>query len=427
MTETILIIDDNEDDHQLYSRALRNLDGFTLMTAFTAKEGLKITLDSRPSIIMLDYKLPDSNGLEFLEKLIQIRTIDIPVIMLTGEGNEPVAVEAMKMGASDYIVKDVAGGFIRLLPSIVKHVLASHADKIETRKLKDLHQTILHTVADGVIGIGIDGVILFANSSAERMLKCLPNGLIGRQISKLILPEGLPSSWSAHPLALLPEESGSMSRDIDIIQSDDGGSFPVNYTASRLDSFNADFMGSVIVFQDITERKKAEHKLLRSAHYDLLTGLSNRVMFREYLDKAFARADRSQRQLTVFFIDLDGFKEVNDTFGHHAGDQLLQIVATRLEDSVRSGDLVSRIGGDEFTIVVEDSQLNQLKNLAQKLLTSVEQPYTLLDAHTITVSASIGIASYPQVANDWESLVNKADKAMYEIKKSGKKGFGFAL
>jgi diguanylate cyclase (GGDEF)-like protein/PAS domain S-box-containing protein len=427
MTATILIIDDNEDDQQLYRRALKNLNGFTLFSAFTATEGLKNALTLNPSIILLDYKLPDMDGLEFLEKLIQVRTNEIPVIMLTGEGNEPVAVEAMKAGASDYIVKDVAGGFIRLLPSVIKHVLAAHADKIEMRRLKDLHQTILHTVADGVIGIGIDGVILFANTSAERMLKCLPNTLVGRQISKLILPEGLPSTWSAHPLALLPRESGSMSRDIDILQSDDGGSFPINYTASRLDSFNADFMGIVIVFQDITERKKAEHKLLRSAHYDLLTGLSNRVMFREYLDKAFARSDRSQRQLTVFFIDLDGFKEVNDTLGHHAGDQLLQMVAIRLEQCVRAGDLVSRIGGDEFTIIVEDSQINQLEILAQKLLDSVEQRYTLLDAHDITISASIGIASYPQVASDWESLIHKADKAMYEIKKRGKRGFGFAL
>jgi diguanylate cyclase (GGDEF)-like protein len=149
-------------------------------------------------------------------------------------------------------------------------------------------------------------------------------------------------------------------------------------------------------------------------------------MFREYLDKAFARADRSQRQLTVFFIDLDGFKEVNDTLGHHAGDHLLQLVAERLEECVRSGDLVSRIGGDEFTIVVEDSQLNQLEILAQKLLDSVEQPYLLLGAHDITISASIGIASYPQVAADLDSLIQQADKAMYGIKKSGKKGFGFA-
>ena len=103
------------------------------------------------------------------------------------------------------------------------------------------------------------------------------------------------------------------------------------------------------------------------------------------------------------------------------------MVAIRLEQCVRAGDLVSRIGGDEFTIIVEDSQINQLEILAQKLLDSVEQRYTLLDAHDITISASIGIASYPQVASDWESLIHKADKAMYEIKKRGKRGFGFAL
>ena len=421
MSNTILIVDDSEDDQRLYQRALRGHIEHTIKAALTAEAGLAISENITPALILLDYKLPDMDGLEFMKKLNP--SIDAPVIMLTGEGSEPVAVEAMKVGASDYIVKDTAGGFLRLLPSVINRVLRSHAEKIANRKLRILHQTILHTVADGVIGVNADGSVLFANHSAERMLLATPNALAGRHITQLLWIDGSQSDWTVHPLATTFNHKASLCRDSDCLRRENGELFPVSYTASPLDLEDTTFSGWVMVFQDITERKKAEHELNRIAHFDTLTGLANRAMFHEYLEKAISRAERAGRQLALFFIDLDGFKEVNDKHGHHAGDELLQIAAKRLEECVRSGDIVSRLGGDEFTLIVEDSRYDSLESQAKKILDAIEVPYTLLGSLEARVSASIGIAFYPQCGEDAYLLIESADKAMYEVKKSGKNGY----
>ena len=147
-------------------------------------------------------------------------------------------------------------------------------------------------------------------------------------------------------------------------------------------------------------------------------------MFIDSLEKALARASRGQRQLALFFLDLDGFKEINDTFGHIVGDQVLQMVAQRLVGCVRASDMVSRYGGDEFALIIEDSQVDH-NVLAQKILASIEKPYEIGDQRGF-LSASIGIALYPQGARDVQSLIEAADRAMYAIKQGGKHGYGFS-
>ncbi|MFA6014371.1 MAG: PAS domain S-box protein [Gallionellaceae bacterium] len=255
MTESILMIDDSEDDLRLYRRSLKDM-GYELETSSNADMGLATALAIKPCLILLDYKLPDMDGLEFIKRLNENSVIEIPVIMLTGEGSEPVAVEAMKMGVNDYVVKDTAGGFLRLLPSVIRRVLNSHAEKLATRKLKSLHQTILHTVADGVIGIDNDGVVLFANQSAERMLLSPPDGLIGHEVAQLLRPDGNQSDWSNHPLAIATKEITNLCRDSDFLRRENGELFPVSYTASHLDINDEHNNGWVLVFQDITARKK---------------------------------------------------------------------------------------------------------------------------------------------------------------------------
>lgn len=426
MTETILIIDDNEDDQHLYRRALKGFSGYDLKSALNAKVGLASALEINPALILLDYNLPDMDGLEFLKRLAKHPAIGAPVIMLTGEGNESIAVEAMKSGASDYIVKDTSGGFLRLLPSLITRTLVIHAEKISNRKLKALHQAILHNVADGIIGIDANGFVLFINPSAERMLFYPRSDLIGLSVTQLLWPDGKLSIWPNHPLETAPKEMLSFYRESDFLRRANGELFPISYTASRIDTEDTYSSGWVLVFQDITARKNAELKLIHDANYDVLTGLPNRVMFYDYLEKAIYRADRGKRQLALFFIDLDGFKEVNDVYGHYAGDQLLQLVANRLEESVRTGDFVSRQGGDEFILIIEDSQTDHLEPLAQKIISIIEAPYQLMDAYQVNISASIGISYYPCCGNDINSLIDKADKAMYEVKKKGKNGYAFA-
>jgi diguanylate cyclase (GGDEF)-like protein len=177
-----------------------------------------------------------------------------------------------------------------------------------------------------------------------------------------------------------------------------------------------------ILFKDVTKRKSQEKELIDAALYDKLTGLLNRAMFRGYFSKALARAQRSGQNLVLLFLDLDGFKQVNDTFGHEAGDNLLRSVAQRLLSCVRAGDLVSRLGGDEFTVILENCSPEHLPVVAGKFIGILELPIDV-DGKTTQISASIGIVTYPSCGDDEDTLLRRADATMYAVKKDRKKGF----
>lgn len=179
------------------------------------------------------------------------------------------------------------------------------------------------------------------------------------------------------------------------------------------------------LFQDITEAKRHEAEINKKAYHDQLTGLPNRFMLQDRLAHAIALKKRDGKKLALFFIDLDGFKEVNDDYGHDAGDALLQDVAAKLLDVMRTEDTVSRLGGDEFIILVEDvSDLQNLKIVAQKLISSIKEPFVFRDIE-IVIGASMGISIFPSDGTDIESLIKKADLAMYDAKKNGKNNFRF--
>ena len=177
----------------------------------------------------------------------------------------------------------------------------------------------------------------------------------------------------------------------------------------------------VAVKEDITERKRLEGEIWHRAHYDSLTGLANREFFNELLEQGILQAGHRNKQLALLFVDLDGFKEVNDTHGHDAGDKLLREVALRLLRVVRDSDTVARLGGDEFALIlpaIRDSDV--IRQIGQKLLSELSLPYTLGNGHQGQVTASIGIACYPSDGDDARELLKCADKAMYQAKRQGK-------
>ena len=421
MKTKILFIDDSEVDQEVCRRELEKTGRYELISALSAEAGLVSAFSLNPGLILLDYSMPGMDGLDFMQRLNERSEVGVPVIMLTGKGREEVAVEALKSGVDDYLVKDVAGNNLRQLPNLIDHVLAARTQRIHARRLEVLQQILLRTVADGIIGLDATGAIICANPAAERMLLSAPDGLLGRNIEDMLWPEGVQSSWAGHPLAAL--SGGTISRDTDFFHREGGMPFPASYTATHLAESGDDDIRWVLAFQDITERRKTDQELLQRALYDRLTGLTNRQMFLDSLEKALARAARGQRQVILFFIDLDGFKNINDTFGHMAGDQVLQRVAQRLVRCVRASDTVSRYGGDEFTLIIEDSPMDHLEDFAQKILNAIAQPYEI-EGHQAYLSASIGIARYPDCGKDVQSLIGAADRAMYTVKKGSKRGFG---
>jgi diguanylate cyclase (GGDEF)-like protein/PAS domain S-box-containing protein len=179
------------------------------------------------------------------------------------------------------------------------------------------------------------------------------------------------------------------------------------------------------VAQDITERKAAEEQIKRSAAYDFLTGLPNRSLFRDRLEQEVRRAGRTGLPLALIFIDLDGFKDVNDRLGHDTGDQLLQQTAQRISSCVRSIDTVARLGGDEFTVILaEVNRIVHIDILAQKMLDELARPFSIQDKQ-VQISGSIGITFYPRDASNLEDLIRNADQAMYVAKNAGRNRFSF--
>ena len=188
----------------------------------------------------------------------------------------------------------------------------------------------------------------------------------------------------------------------------------------------------VIYDINLSDQQKAQDELLRQkeelmvhAHYDILTGLPNRILFHDRLSQAISKSKRSKKMLALLFIDLDHFKEINDSLGHDAGDKVLIQIASRFKSLLRAEDTISRLGGDEFTVIIENLDSKESASiLAQKLIDNAQKPI-IIDGYKLFVTCSIGISIYPKHADEDKSLIKNADSAMYEAKEAGKNRFKF--
>jgi len=205
----------------------------------------------------------------------------------------------------------------------------------------------------------------------------------------------------------------------------DGTVFPAWHSISVVRDDQGDIIQHISIFSDITEKKNAEAYIQNLAQYDQLTGLPNRMLFNDRLEHACSRSERTGVRTGLMFIDLDRFKNVNDTLGHQAGDYLLQEVAKRLTDTVRAQDTVARLGGDEFTVILEDlAHPEDAGIVAEKLLQALAKTVDI-DGQAVVTGGSIGIGIFPDDGDDTESLVKHADMAMYQAKQQGRNRYKF--
>lgn len=293
------MIDDSETDRALISRMLSNgrCAEWLIEECSTGRDGMRRIQEEKFDCILLDYVLPDEDGVCVL-KTIRRSNLETPVVILTGNGCESVAIDAFKNGAQDYVIKG----------------------KITDQNLSE-------------------------------------------------------------------------------------------------------------IVEQAVERKESEMSLLRRANFDSLTGLKNRTALSERIEQAIMRADRSRLPFALIYMDLNGFKSVNDMYGHDAGDILLKEIAARLVHSARCGDTVARIGGDEFVALVEglvNDGLESGKIAARRMMQGISEKPVDVGGQLISVTASMGVALYPFMASTFEDLMKAADRAMYEAKKTGDSTIKFA-
>lgn len=262
------------------------------------------------------------------------------------------------------------------------------------------------------------------NPAAERIFGKSAVGAVGRPISETTRSSGI-GFGSSGQSSLLERygEEGEAQEEVTLGEGSERRTY--NLVLSALRGERGRQGEHLMLLHDVTGRKVNEDHLDRLAHYDALTGLPNRRLFHDRLERAVAMARRRKRELAVLFLDLDGFKKINDTLGHDAGDALLEGVAARLTDCVRESDTVSRLAGDEFTVLLPEIAASaDAVMVAGRILDAFSAPFDLGDRE-VSVSSSVGICLYPSGGRDTEALLKGADTAMYRAKTSGKNRFEF--
>jgi diguanylate cyclase (GGDEF)-like protein/PAS domain S-box-containing protein len=285
---------------------------------------------------------------------------------------------------------------------------------------KEYLHSVLNSMTDAVFVTSPDGVIKVANTGAYKLLGFSEEELLGRSILA-VLDERERGDFDLLQAAQETRET--------VVRTRSGQTIPVSFTGSRIDSEDAQFQGNIFVARNITDRKRAERRIRYLARYDALTKIPNRMQFHHVLQQTIARALRSGQVVAVLYLDMDRFKEVNDTFGHGAGDRVLEVLAERLTRSVPKETVVGRLAGDEFALFVDGlpadaDNRGPIAQLARALLTDVSRPFQL-NQHEVFLTASVGIAFCPRDAENVIDLIRNADAAMYYSKQNGGNTFAF--
>jgi diguanylate cyclase (GGDEF)-like protein/PAS domain S-box-containing protein len=400
--------------------------------ADSGEQALEILVAEDIALVLADVALPGMDGYALTQWIREnSRTRHIPVILLSnGVWDAAAIARAYEAGAIDYLGRPVAEP---VLSSKVAVLLELDGNRRRLRQAishidstKAYYESMLNAAGEGVIGLDRDGHMRFANPAARLMLKVENDQLVGADYRMFYpFPAGDVPHWEHTPFFHTLRHGTETRIEETIFMRHDRTHFPVSLCVSRL-AGNGD--GLVIVFQDISQRKALEEALRRQAVTDPLTGLNNRSGFKSAFRTALDRARRARKSVALMFIDLDHFKRINDTLGHAAGDFLLAAVATSIRECVRSYDIVSRIGGDEFSVVLDElDDASSAAQIAGKILTALRCPFRLEDGMQVTISASIGIASFPECSDDVDMLMQAAGVAMYQAKSDGRNLYHFYM
>ena len=434
----ILVVDDDATARVLMRAALRK-SGFDVTLAESGQAALLAFNAGTYDMVMLDVDMPEMSGHEVCALLRAQADPLLPIVMVTGLDDVESVEKAYHFGATDFIAKPINWA---LLGHRVKYLLRGQAALYALRAADARTTAILRAVPDLLFELDIDGRYIHYHAPRSLLHGAPTQDVIGRTVAEVLPPDAARVCMQA--LQAAHEKGASTGKQFELQL--ERGTFWFELSVSRKDNSSPDKPHFIVLSRDITERKDAERKIARLAFFDSLTGLPNRLSFVERVDREIRRAKRSGDQLGILFMDLDGFKSINDTMGHSAGDLALQWAAERLRQGVRPADVVSRtseepsdlgdssdttevelarLGGDEFTALILDiHQPQDALVVAHRILQVMRRPFMLQDRE-VMLTASVGIALYPQDGEDAATLLKHADTAMYLAKDLGRNNSQF--
>ena len=435
----ILIVDDDP----VVLKSLKDLlaiRGLDADTAIGGREAI-VCLDQKDyDLVLLDLQMPYVNGHDVMTHIRQ-QNMDLSVIIVSGETSFDAARDACSQGAYDFLRKPYATDeLIITINNALKEKQLAKKNQLMQDQLREserLHRYLVNTSPDIIYILDPEGNFTFINERIESLLGYDASELIGKHYTILVHNDDAEVARYVFNERRVGDRA---SRNVELrlkCKDDNTARFfetralPIELSSMGMykneeNPKKRTYLGTYGVARDITERKLAEETINFQAYHDLLTNLPNRALLRDRLSLAITQAKREEEMLAVMFLDLDRFKNINDSLGHVIGDELLQQVSTRLKSCVREGDTLARFGGDEFTLLLPKITKGQedIRKIAEKINDVLRDPFTI-DDNELYVSASIGISIYPRDGTNMDNLIKHADIAMYHVKDKGKNGYQF--
>ncbi len=422
----LLLVEDNPGDARLLREMFNEHGSYgTKMKHVQTMDAAEAYLrEHAVDIILLDLGLPDTQGLSAVRRA-HAAAPRVPLVVLTGLDDESLAAKALKEGAQDYLIKGQieARSLMRALRYAVERKAMEEALFAE----KERAIVTLNCIGEAVACTDVEGNISFLNQVAEKMTGWSATEAFGRPMLEVLrILDATTREPIQNPMERAVDQNHSVHLPLNcVLIRRDGAETPIEDTAAPIRNDEGDPAGAVIVFRDVRAALAMALEMAHSAEHDFLTGLPNRMLFNDRVDHAIASAPRHAKKVAVLFLDLDGFKHINDSLGHPIGDKLLQSVARRLVHCVRGADTVSRQGGDEFVVLLSEVERPEdAALLANRMLQTVADPHSI-DHHDLHITASIGVSVYPDDGLDAETLIKNADTAMYQAKENGRQSYKF--
>ena len=427
MSYKVLILTDVEDDAQTLEAVLaKACDGpFKTERLQRLEDAVALIAKGGIDAVLVDLTLADSDGIATFDAIMDADA-QMPIMILSATEEEALAIEAVQRGAQGYLSKGYFKSYI--VPQGLRNIIQRKAFEEAQYREKARAEITLNSISDAVIGTNVDGMVDYLNIAAESITGWTREEAFGHPVSDIFkIINGLTREPERNTVKLVLQYQQPMGLPPNtLLIKRDGSELYVEDSAAPIYDGSGKVSGAVIVFRDVSVVRAMAEKMAFLAHHDFLTQLPNRFLLNDRLSQAIEFAHRNDQLLGVLFLDLDGFKKINDLLGHVTGDSVLQSAARRLVECVRATDTVSRLGGDEFVVLLLDCvDENAVGAIAKKILATMALPH-LVSSVELHATISIGISLYPDDGIDAAGLIKKADAAMYQAKQNGRNNYQFS-